>query len=160
MWITELSEFYEICLPDLVEPSHLKNPDSKLPLLFSTEAPDDDEASAFENLANQIADSLLSICMEVFPNLFQAVGLPYKMENLTQITPYELAVVVYNRWSTEEQFYARLSDQIKMIGAEPLQDYFRFCIQVLLYRFNIVINPKFRRFFVPIDWKNKIKTKG
>ena len=98
-----------------------------------------------------IRNTLYAANQNGIAKLFDDCGVIAPMRVFDYEEPDELAVMIYNRWSTEEQLYANLSDQIKMIGAEPLQDYFRFCIQALLYKFNIVVNPKFRRFFVPID---------
>jgi len=149
-WMAELSETHRVHVPAHIRPINKGKPSPVLQHLFSEEEPKGEEIYTYENLANQVVDSLLSICLEAFPNLFASVGLPATMENLKQRTPYDLAVLVFDKWSTEQELVDELTEQFKTVLGKPMQDYVRFCVQVILYRFNILINPKYRSLFVPV----------
>jgi len=70
------------------------------------------------------------------------------MDDFERITPYEMAVVVFNRWSTEVELLDELKDRTESNLSEPMQEFIRFCVKAMLYRFNILINPKYTGLFV------------
>jgi len=146
-WMVELSDTRGVRLPDLVGPATKGNPTKALQRLFSEE-PQDGEKRTWENPTKQFVDSLLSACLEAFPDLFGSLGFPTTMDDFERITPYEMAVVVFNRWSTEVELLDELKDRTESNLSEPMQEFIRFCVKAMLYRFNILINPKYTGLFV------------
>ncbi len=148
-WIVELSDTKGVHVPGHVGSMTKRKAPMALQRLFSEELADKERRTP-ENLAQQTVDSLLSAYLKAFPDAFGSLGLPTTMENLERMTPYELAVVVFNRWSAEEELVDELIEQTKPILSELMQDFTRFCVQAMLYRFNVQINPKYRRLFVSV----------
>jgi len=124
------------------------NPSPSLQQLFSKEETLDEESQTCDDLAKQVVDSLLSTCLEAFPDLFKSFDLPTSMGRIERITPYELAVAIFNRWSTEKDLLDELDEHTKLVLSEQPQGYIRFCIQAMLNWFNLLVNPKYRRLFV------------
>ena len=111
--------------------------------------PQDDEKKSMAELAENLVDSLLSACLEGFPDLFNSIGLPSTLDELKQRTPYELAAAIFPRWHTEEEI---INEAVRQVGSAPgelLQDFLRFCIQAVLYRGNIQLQPVYRQLFIP-----------
>ncbi|MGD8794068.1 MAG: hypothetical protein PVF47_16065, partial [Anaerolineae bacterium] len=111
--------------------------------IFSAEA-----GETNEGLAEQVADRLLSAGLEAFASLFGALGLPATMDELGRMTPYELAATLYDRWRAEEELVEALAAQAAPALEGSLTDFCRFCLQAMLYRFNVRIEPKYRGLFV------------
>jgi hypothetical protein len=149
-WMVELSDAKEVYLPAHVRPTIKGKASMALQRLFLDE-PQNGERHASNNLAQQVVDSLLSACLEAFPDLFESLGLPTTLDKLERTTPYELAVAVLNRWGTEKELVDELNEQTKSVLSESMQDFTRFCVQAMLYRFNVLINPKYRRLIVSVD---------
>jgi hypothetical protein len=145
-WMTALSEMRGSQIELAVEGKTA----TVLERLFSPKA-GDEEGTARERLAEQVAAQLLSAGLEAFADLFRALGLPATMDELARLTPYELAVAIYRRWSTEEELIDALAAPATPIlgGLDgSLLDFCRFCVQVTLYGSNVLIEPKYRRLFV------------
>ena len=115
--------------------------------LFSAE-PGEREAGSSNKLAQKVVEAILSASFESFPGLLEHVGLPGTVDQLAKMTPYQLAVQVYNRWSTEEQLFDVLGMYTGAFMNESLQEGTRFCVQALLYRFNLQIRPEYRALFL------------
>lgn len=98
-----------------------------------------------ESPAKEMVDLFVSSCLEVFPNFFESLGLPNTTEKLDQTTPYELAVAIFTRWELAEE----LNVQIQLVSPEWKRGILRFCVQAILYRFNIQIKPKYKKLFIP-----------
>ena len=96
-------------------------------------------------------DSLVSAGMEAFPELFGSLGFPTSMDKLERMTPFELAVSVFNRWCTEKELVDELTERAKSALSQSMIDFSRFCVQAMLYWFNVSIDPKYRALFVSAD---------
>jgi len=97
-----------------------------------------------ENQAEMIVSFLVSIAMQNYPNSFEIIGLPSKRTDLERMTPYELTSKIFKKWELAED----LLEQTQSITPEWKRDLLRFCIQAILYRFNILIIPKYRQLFI------------
>jgi len=97
-----------------------------------------------ENQAEMIVSFLVSIAMQNYPNSFEIIGLPSKRTDLERMTPYELTSAIFSKWELAED----LLEQTQSITPEWKRDLLRFCIQAILYRFNILIIPKYRQLFI------------
>ena len=146
-WMVELSDTQGVNIPAHIRPTVKGEASTALRRLFSEE-PQDEERDTCESLAKQVVDSLLSVCLEAFPDPFGLLGLPTTMDELERLTPYELTVAVFNRWRTEKELFDELTEQTRSVVSESIQDFSRFCIQTMLYRSNILIDPKYRGLFV------------
>jgi hypothetical protein len=146
-WMVELSDAKGLHIPAHIRPISDGNEFTAIQLLFSEEQ-EDEEGHTWENLAEQVVDSLLSVCMQVFPDLYGSLGFPTTIETLERMTPYELTVAIFNRWCTESDFFDKLTEQSKSIMSESMQEFNRFCVLAILYKFNIRINPKYRDLFI------------
>jgi hypothetical protein len=109
------------------------------------EKPQADELHSDMNLvARDVTGFLLSACLRTFPEFFESLGLPTTAETLDQMTPYELATMVFNRWEREEE----LLEQARSVSPEWKRDVLCFCIQAMLYRFNVLIKPQYSQLFM------------
>ena len=115
--------------------------------LFSPE-PLEWEAGSSERLAQQVVEALLSACLQAYPGLLEQLGLPGTTDQMVNTTPYQLAVQVYTRWSTEEQLFDGLGMLSSELMSEPLQGCIRFCVRAILHRFNLQLKLEYRVLFV------------
>ena len=99
-----------------------------------------------ENQTKGLVDILVSSCLEAFPNFFESLDLPGTPEKLDQTTPYELAIVIFSRWELADE----LDAQIQLVSPEWKRALLQFCVQAILYRFNILIKPKYRQLFISV----------
>ena len=72
------------------------------------------------------------------------------MRELDQIAPYELAVRVYEKWETAEDFVTELTDG-GSVGAQSMREFRQFCLKAILYRYNIRMNPAYKGLFARAD---------
>jgi hypothetical protein len=144
-WSAELSETYGIQVIQVIKESrHYKLDD-----LFSDEEPNDEETSSnYENLAKQVFASLLSACIEIFASQFDALGFPASKKKIEQATPYELATAIFNKWPSEDALFEALNDLTSSVQSKPLQELCRFCVQGMMYKFNILFTQKYKALFV------------
>ncbi|MEE8357716.1 MAG: hypothetical protein V3R33_10450, partial [Anaerolineales bacterium] len=61
--------------------------------------------------------------------------------------PYDLAVVIFSRWCTEKELVNELIEQSNLIISKSMQSLVRFCVQSMLHKYNVLINPKYRGLF-------------
>jgi hypothetical protein len=94
--------------------------------------------------AKDVVNLLVSAGVGEFPGFFESLGLPSTMDTLNQTTSYELAKALYGKWELAEELEA----QTQAVSPEWKRDLLQFCFQAILYRFNILINPKYRKLFV------------
>lgn len=97
-----------------------------------------------DRVAREIVDCLVTTCLEMVPAFFETLGLPGKVDALERITPYELALELFKRWEHTEELLA----QIQPILPDWKHDLIQFCVQAILYRFNILLQPKYRQLFI------------
>ena len=144
-WLTELSETNGIHINATIKESrHYKLED-----LFSEEEPNDEESRRnYENLAKQVFALLLSAGIEIFGGQFDMLGLPASIKKIEQTTPYDLATAIFNKWSSEDTLFEALNNLTSSVQSKPLQELCRFCVQGLLYKFNILFTHKYRALFV------------
>ena len=109
--------------------------------------PQEVEKSSNESLAKDVVDFLVLACLDAFPILFESLGLPSTTEELDRMTPYELALAVFSRWELPEDLIV----QTQSVLPEWKRDLLQFCVQALLYKFNILIKPKYRQLFIPAE---------
>jgi len=126
-------------------------PDGKtsqaLQRLFSEEAQEEDVATN-ESLAKQVVDSLLSAGLGAFPDQLDSLGLSISIGEIEHMTPYELAVAVFERWSSEQELFEELDNHIQSDLSVSMRNLIRFCIQAMLHKLNVIINPKYKGLFV------------
>jgi hypothetical protein len=146
-WLAELSYMKRVRLPTNLKLTADRKAPADLHRLFM-DAPSEEEECSLENLAKQVVDSLVAACFEAFPVEFGSLGLPTRMDQLERMTPYEFAKVIFSRWSTEDELIKELSRQTSSVLSGTMQDFIQFCLQAILYRSNILINPKYRELFL------------
>ena len=151
-WLAELSNTQGVHVPAYLGGTSSGTSSRALQKLFSEEPPIVERRS-FEVQAIQVVDSLLSACLEAFPEIFGALGFPRTMEKLERMIPYKLAVAIFSRWSFEDELFDELTRQAKPVLNGSLQDFIQFCIQATLYRFNVLLRPQYRELFVSADLK-------
>ncbi|MEA3439182.1 MAG: hypothetical protein U9R58_02765 [Chloroflexota bacterium] len=149
-WMEELSDLKSVQLPGHLAGFSSGKANAALEDVCSDNPPDG-EGFSNEDLPQQIVDWLLSTCLDTFPDLFAALGLPETMEKLERMTSHELAVVVFTRWSTEGELLNELDRQARSTLSESMLDFVRFCVQVVLYRFSVLIEPKYRALIVSTE---------
>jgi hypothetical protein len=146
-WMAELSHMRGVHVPAPIRPTAKGKAPTLLQQLFLDE-PGLEERDNPENLARQTVESLLSVCLEAFPELFGSLALPTTMDRLEQTTTYDLAVAVFDRWCTEKELVDELAERTKSVLSDSTQALIRFCVQAMLYKLNVLIKPEFRALFV------------
>ena len=131
-WVKELSKMKEVHFLKQVRLAANGEAPSGTQRLF-TEQPSKEDASAFQDLAKQIAESILGACLKAFPDPFRTFGFPTSLDELEQMTPYKMATMVFSRWSTEEELVHELSEYTRPNLNTVMQDLIQFGIQVMLY---------------------------
>jgi hypothetical protein len=149
-WMEELSDLKSVQLPGHLAGFSSGKANAALEDVCLENLPKGEGVSN-EDLPQQIVDWLLSACLDTFPDLFAALGLPETMEKLERMTPHELAVVVFTRWNTEGELLDELDRQARSTLSESMLDFVRFCVQVVLYRFSVLIEPKYRALIVSTE---------
>ena len=69
------------------------------------------------------------------------------IEKIERMTPYSLALTLTKRWGTEKLLIDKATAQAQLIQNEHLKSFFIFCIEALLYKFNLVLTPKYGALF-------------
>ena len=143
-WVAELSNTRETHVP--VHLGQTTGGSSTFHELF-TERPQEDNVLSEESQAKEAVDLLVSACLEAFPSFFESIGLPSTAAELDRIAPYDLAIVVFSRCD----FVKELNVKTQSISPEWKRDLLQFCVQAILYRFNILTGPKYRQLFIPTE---------
>jgi hypothetical protein len=141
-WMAELSRIKELHVP-----SHLGQKTGRSVAyheLFAEKPQDGELNSDVNQAAKKVADFLVSACLGVFPGFFKSLGLPSTIDELERITPYGLAIAVFSRWELADE----LTVEIQSVLPEWKRDLLQFCVQAILYTFNILIKPKYRQLFI------------
>jgi len=146
-WMEEILNTKSIYISDHIKLAVAGEVSPALQQLFSKASPEE-EIFTFQNLAIQVVESLLSTCLEAFPDSFDKLGFPTSVDQLEHMTPYELAVPVFNKWRTEDELINEIAVQAKPFLSDAMQGLVQFCIQAMLYRLNVQVNPKYRDLFV------------
>jgi hypothetical protein len=146
-WITELSDIQGVCVPIHLGRIAREARTSALQELFAERSPGG-ERQARESLAKQVVDFLVLACLEAFPDFFESLGLPRTAEELERVTSYELAVAVFSRWHTEEEFVHELTMRTRSVSPKWKRSLLQFCTQAILYMFNILIMREYRQLFI------------
>jgi len=68
---------------------------------------------------------------------------------LDQMTPYRLATMIFSRWSSEREFVEAPLRELRPEMKPAAQELLRFCLQAILYRFNVLLRPEYRELFMP-----------
>jgi hypothetical protein len=92
----------------------------------------------------QLAESLLSVCLEIFSDELKISGLPSTMEEIACMTPYELSRSLFERYRSEGELANAINRQVH----SNLRDFLQFGIRVLLYRFGVKLDPRYRFLFI------------
>jgi hypothetical protein len=145
-WVRELQDLYGSGIPALIRPTLQGIVSSSLEPIFHGKTPDMDDKFS-ENLAKQVVESLLLVCLDMYSDLFGSLGLPNSIDQLEKSTPYDLAVVIFSRWSTEKEIGDELIMQSNSILSESMKALIQFCVQSMLYKYNVLINPKYKGLF-------------
>lgn len=138
-WMAELSNTMQA-------PTHLEQiigENTVIQELF-TESPHEGDIHSQESQSKQVVDLIVSLCLDAYPNFFQSLGLPSTTNELDQITPYELAIAVFGK----SDFAEELTVKTQAVSPEWKRDLLQFCVHAMLYRFNVLIKPKYRQLFI------------
>lgn len=145
IWVQVLSETQQIHIPFIADGDTYR----ELQNLYADD-PSEEERCTIQDNAKQVVTSLLSACLKAFPDRFEALGFPTTMDEVEQLKPYDLAIIVFSRWSTEAELIKELSEYIPFNLSTSPQNLIQFSVQAILYRSNILIKPKYRELFMPI----------
>jgi len=146
-WLAALSEMEGGHYPANIELASNRLAGSDIQLLFSDE-PQDEGKDIHTAQALQVVNLLVKICLATFPDLLESLGFPESMEALEQLTPYDLAVAVYHRCATWDEIEDELAVHPGSNLNKAMGDFVRFCIKAMLYKFNVVLDPKLKGLFV------------
>ena len=141
-WMAELSNIKETN-----EPARLRRTSGGSPAfheLFAERPPEGNTNSDASQTAKEVVDFLVSAILETFPGFFASLGLPGTAEELDRTTPYELTTAVFKRWELPEELIV----QTQSVLPEWKRALLQFCVQAILYKFNILIKPKYRQLFI------------
>jgi hypothetical protein len=103
---------------------------------------------ANRQFATKLVEGLLADCMDCFQEVFRSLALPDSHESVNHLTAYEMARIVYSRWSTSEHLVHELDNKCKHLQLSEMCEFIRFCVLALLYRFNVKLLPEYRIFFI------------
>ena len=145
-WVTELSVTYRKSVPRISKTIRMEKVSVTLQNLFIDE-PGEDNKKVNVELANVIVEWLLSASLALFPDLYESTGFPNTMEKFGRITPYTLALTLSKRWGSEKQLLDNANMQAKLIQNELIKSCFLFCIEALLYNFNLLLTQKYPALF-------------
>lgn len=146
-WIMELSDVHRYRFPPHFRPDSGEKPPGVLGELFSDEPEAEGEQRDRENLAVQLVDSLLSACLNAIPDIFGMFGLPASDADLERSTPYHLSVSIFSRWQSEDDLIRDANAQTESLLGESMVELIDFCIQAMIYRFNLRIEPVYKKLF-------------
>lgn len=146
-WFADLPELQEVKFASTSKPGTNQTPLAFLHKLFSeellNEKQDQDHAHA-----KRLVELLLGVGLKSSPDLFMSLGLPGSYDQLARMTPYQLAVRIFSRWNTEQELFEELARQTDIIRPSAPNDFYIFCIKIMLYQYNIQINTSYSILFV------------
>ncbi len=145
-WIAELSGDRGNELLDLRTYVNEGHPTQALERLF-IEAQTKEDLSRYAHEAETVVEWLLAAGLDTFPEAFAGWGVPATMEDLGEITPYALAVQVYDRWSTEKELVDFIVEKYQSSLSSSMLDFVEFCTRAVLHRFNLQIDRNYKIFF-------------
>jgi hypothetical protein len=146
-WVVELLDTGRVFAPASLEQITGGKASAPLRELFS-DGVQDGSGNPVEIPAQQVVDSLLTACMDTFPDIFTWLGFPHTVDELEGTTPYELAVTVFSRWSTQVELFDDLDAKVQPLLGKSMQELVEFCVLAVLYRFNVQIEPLYRALFI------------
>jgi len=149
-WLEAMPDADEVQLPEFFGLDQNSTLSQTLEKMFSSGLGKDMREMA-QKFAKQLVDFLVSGSLESFADLYADLGFPSTAGKLAHITPYDLAVMIYTQWSTEQQIIHHLSEKNSKILSASQQDFAGFCLKAILYKFNLMITPKYRELFVQGD---------
>jgi hypothetical protein len=141
-WMAELSNIKET--NGSVRLRHASEGTPAFHELFAERPPEGSTNPDANQTAKEMVDLLVTTCIETYPSFFNSMGLPCTAEELVRTTPYELASAVFRRWELAEDLLV----QTHSVFPDWKRDLFQFCVQAILYKFNILIKPKYRQLFI------------
>ena len=141
-WVAELLAIMETNVPACLGKASGGSP--AFHELFAERPPEGNTNPDASQTAREAVDFLVTTCLEAFPSLFESLGLPSTAEELARTTPYELALAVFSRWELAEDLIV----QTQAVLPEWKRDLLQFCLEAILYKFNILIKPKYRQLFI------------
>jgi hypothetical protein len=145
-WVAELSLTYRRPLPRIFKTYRKGIVSVKLLDMFIDQSGEENKKVNVE-LAKGIVEWLLAASLAYFHELFESLGFPNTIEIIQRMTPYALALKLSKRWGTEKLLLAEATTQALLIQNEHLRSCFIFCIEALLFRFNLELTPKYRALF-------------
>jgi pyruvate-formate lyase-activating enzyme len=143
-WMAELSNIKEMHLQTHL--GHITGESVTLHELFTEKSQEEEILSDASQLARKMVDFIVSTCLEIFPDFFESLDLPSTANGLDRTTPYELALSVFSRW----ELAAELATQTRSTLPEWKHDLLQFCVHAILYRYNILLKPKYRQLFISV----------
>jgi hypothetical protein len=145
-WMAELSASYNKPVPWVFKRSSKGEVSATIQHLF-TDGSDKENKKGKVELAKEIVEWLLTVCLAFFPELFESLGFPNTIEKIERMTPYAMALRLSRNWETEKLLLAEATTQALLIQNEHLRSCYIFCIEALLFRFNLELTPKYRALF-------------
>jgi pyruvate-formate lyase-activating enzyme len=143
-WMAELSNIKEMHLQTHL--GHITGESVTLHELFTEKSQEEEILSDASQVARKMVDFIVSTCLEIFPDFFESLDLPSTANGLDRTTPYELALSVFSRW----ELAAELATQTRSTLPEWKHDLLQFCVHAILYRYNILLKPKYRQLFISV----------
>lgn len=101
-----------------------------------------------QQFSTKLLEGILAVCMECFPEVLRSLSLPDSNESVTHLSAYEMARIVYSRWSKPEQLVHDIKQNCQHLQSSNLCEFIRFCVLALLYRFNVKLRPEYKIFFI------------
>jgi hypothetical protein len=145
-WMAELSASYNKPVPWVFKRSSKGEVSATIQHLF-TDGSDKENKKGKVELAKEIVEWLLTVCLAFFPEFFESLGFPNTIEKIERMTPYAMALRLSKNWETEKLLLAEATTQALLIQNEHLRSCYIFCIEALLFRFNLELTPKYRALF-------------
>lgn len=137
-WLAELSALTATPLPEDVDVEGL----------FTYWPPEDDLRETYAKQAWQVVEFVLTVCLAVFPEFFTTASLPDTVADLAETTPYAMAQVIFSHADSEETFTKYLMTYVESYSPEWQCQSLLFSARAMLYKFNILLNPKYRGLFL------------
>jgi hypothetical protein len=104
------------------------------------------ERPSVEHLEKRI-ESFLHEFLQTFSKELLALGLPTSLAELKRMTPYLLALSLYDSWSSDREVVATICEQAHIGLNDEKYQWVELFIKTVLYRFNVKLLPAYRPLF-------------
>jgi len=125
-WLAELSALTVTPLPDNLE----------IKALFANCPPQDELPEMAARQARETVEFVLAACLQALPEFFTAA------------TPYTLAQSIFAHADSEQTFNEYIKEYVESYAHQWQRRSLIFSAQAMCYKFNILLNPKYRQLFL------------